>query len=339
MVGELVGADPKTDLAVVRGQGVAPDGRRVGRLGQARGRRLGPGHRQPVRPGADRQRGDRLGHLAEQPGRRRPQDAYEDFIQTDVAINPGNSGGPGRPPGPGGRDQHGDLAGHARDGGGNQGIGFAISSAMARRVVDQLIKSGKVVRGYLGVVPQRSRPTGPGSSNVPEGQGALIGSVLPGSPAEKAGLKVDDVITAIDGKPVADPSEPPEPDVHPRGRDRGPRDVRPGGRGADRPRRDRRDAAPTRSSPSSASASRTARPTPRGGVVVDRVVPGSPAEKVGPQARPPDRRGRPAAGRLQGGVRHPHRPARRRRPAIPLGVVRDGKLEVLTLGAPAADRP
>ena len=90
------------------------------------------------------------------------------------------------------------------EGGGNQGIGFAISATMARKVVEQLIKSGKVIRGFLGSSPQSLSPDRAKQLNVPEGQGAQIGLLLPGSPAEKAGLRVDDVITEIDGKPVAD---------------------------------------------------------------------------------------------------------------------------------------
>jgi serine protease Do len=134
-----------------------------------------------------------------------PQDSYEDFIQTDVAINPGNSGGPLI-------DLRGRVVGIntaismiSRDQG-NQGIGFAITSSLASRVVDQLIKSGKVVRGYLGVIPQMISPDRAKQLGVPEGQGALIGSIMPASPAEKAGLKVDDVVIAIDGKRVTDPS-------------------------------------------------------------------------------------------------------------------------------------
>ena len=184
MIGELVGAGPQDRPGRGPGQGVAADGRRVGRLGQARGRRLGPGHRQPVRPGADRQRRDRLGDLAEQPGdgrRRRLRGLHPDRR----GDQPRELGRPaGRPPGPGGRDQHGDLAGRPADRG-NQGIGFAISSAMARRVVEQLVKSGKVVRAYLGVVPQPITPDRARQLKVPEGKGAAIGLVLPGEPGRE----------------------------------------------------------------------------------------------------------------------------------------------------------
>jgi serine protease Do len=204
MTGDLVGEDPKTDLAVLRVKGSLPmaaewadsDKLEAGDWVLAIGSPFGL--ERTVSAGiVSATSRNNLGVVA--------ADAYEDFIQTDVAINPGNSGGPlvnlqGQVVG---INTAISLVGPDR---GNQGIGFAISSAMARRVVEQLVKSGKVVRAYLGVVPQQISPDRAKQLGVPEGKGVELGLVLPASPADRAGLKVGDVITAIDGRPVADPS-------------------------------------------------------------------------------------------------------------------------------------
>lgn len=125
---------------------------------------------------------------------------YEDFIQTDAAINPGNSGGAMI-------DLHGDLIGIntailTGGGGGNQGIGFAIPINMARSVMDQIVSHGKVVRGYLGLLPQDVSPTLAKQFNVNRPGGALVGQVEPDTPAAKAGLRRGDVILSLDGQPV-----------------------------------------------------------------------------------------------------------------------------------------
>ncbi len=127
---------------------------------------------------------------------------YESFIQTDAAINPGNSGGPLI-----------DLAGRVvgintaiiTQSGGYEGIGLAIPSAMARRVVESLIKDGKVVRGYLGVRIQALDMANARKLHLPNNRGALIVDVQPGSPAERAGLKTNDVVVKLAGREIADP--------------------------------------------------------------------------------------------------------------------------------------
>jgi putative serine protease PepD len=118
-------------------------------------------------------------------------------IQTDAPINPGNSGGPLL-------DVNGRVFGvnsqiaTAGSSGGNLGIGFAVPSNTVRQVVPQLEAGQAVKRSYLGVTtsPDPTRPTG-----------ALVQSLVPGGPAQKAGVRVGDLIRTIDGKPVKDPSD------------------------------------------------------------------------------------------------------------------------------------
>jgi serine protease Do len=128
---------------------------------------------------------------------------YEDFLQTDAAINPGNSGGPlvsldGRVIGI-------NSAIKSRTGG-FQGVGLAIASNMAKNVMEQLLKNGVVHRGYLGVSIKELDPEVASRLGV-HGKGVLVASVFEGSPADKAGIKPGDVITAIDHKPVTDGHE------------------------------------------------------------------------------------------------------------------------------------
>ena len=113
-------------------------------------------------------------------------EGYEDFIQTDASINPGNSGGAMI-------DLHGDLVGIntailAENGGGNQGIGFAIPINMARSVMEQIVSHGKVVRGYLGLFPQDVTPALAKQFGLSQPTGALVGEVEPNTPASRAGL-------------------------------------------------------------------------------------------------------------------------------------------------------
>jgi|SRR5579871_49071 len=127
---------------------------------------------------------------------------YEDFIQTDAAINHGNSGGALI-------DTRGELIGIntailSGDGGGSEGIGFAIPANLARNMMDQILKKGKVTRGFMGILPQELTPDMAKEFNMTNGHGVLIAQVTPDSPAAKAGLKVGDVITTINNDPVED---------------------------------------------------------------------------------------------------------------------------------------
>lgn len=124
---------------------------------------------------------------------------YEDFIQTDAAINPGNSGGPLI-------NLKGEVVGintaiFSRSGG-YMGIGFAIPISLARNVVDSLLKDGKVVRGWLGVGIQNLSEDLAKSFNHANTEGALIGQVQDGSPAEKAGFRQGDIIVGLDGQKI-----------------------------------------------------------------------------------------------------------------------------------------
>ncbi len=129
---------------------------------------------------------------------------YEDFIQTDAAINPGNSGGPLL-------NIHGEVVGmntaiFSRSGG-YMGIGFAIPINMARAVKDQLVKYGKVIRGWLGVVIQEIDEDLAKSFGLSKAEGVLVAEVAEDSPAAKGGMKAGDVILKLNGQKVTDVGE------------------------------------------------------------------------------------------------------------------------------------
>jgi Do/DeqQ family serine protease len=131
-------------------------------------------------------------------------EGYEDFIQTDASINPGNSGGALV-------NLRGELVGIntaiIAPSGGNVGIGFAVPSNMARRVMDQLIRFGEVRRGWLGITVQDLTPDLARALGVPLAEGAVVVEVAEGSPAQKAGLKPRDIITSINGRAMRTSSE------------------------------------------------------------------------------------------------------------------------------------
>ena len=128
---------------------------------------------------------------------------YEDFIQTDASINPGNSGGALV-------NTSGQLIGIntailTGDGSrGNQGVGFAIPINMARAVMDQILKNGRVIRGYLGAWIQPVTPEIAKAFGMKEAHGALLGDVDPSGPAGKSGIQRGDIVLEINGKRITD---------------------------------------------------------------------------------------------------------------------------------------
>jgi serine protease Do len=194
----VIGADPKTDIAVVKvDQNNLPtlsfaDSSKVqvGDIALAIGNPFGVG--QTVTMGIISATG--RGNLG--------IEDYEDFIQTDAAINPGNSGGALI-------NANGQLIGIntaiLSRAGGNQGVGFAVPANLAATVMNQLVKTGKVVRGYMGVMIQPVTPEIAKAFNLPaDARGSLVGEVTPDSPAAKAGLMQGDVITELNGVRVDD---------------------------------------------------------------------------------------------------------------------------------------
>jgi Do/DeqQ family serine protease len=201
---EVVGSDKGSDIAVLKVKGVnlvdmpLADSSKteVGDFVVAIGNPFGLQH--TVTSGIV----SALGRVGVSPDR---GDAYEDFIQTDAAINPGNSGGALV-------NLAGELVGVnsaiLSQSGGSIGIGFAIPANMVKSVMDQLIKYKTVKRGRLGIVignltPELAQSFGLSGDTT----GALVSEVAEGSPAEKAGIKATDIVTAVNGKPVKNSAE------------------------------------------------------------------------------------------------------------------------------------
>lgn len=194
--GKVVGSDPKTDIAIVKISAQRlpyvrwgdSDRLKVGEFVLAIGNPYGLSH--TVTMGIISAVGRANVGIAD----------YEDFIQTDAAINPGNSGGPLV-------NINGELIGintaiFSRSGG-YQGIGFAVPSNMAKVVMQQLIKQGKIIRGWLGVVIQEVTPEIAQKFGMKDPKGALVSDVTKGSPAEKAGIMRGDIIIEYDGKSIS----------------------------------------------------------------------------------------------------------------------------------------
>ena len=197
--GRVIGADAKTDVAVVKIDGkdlpvlTLGDSSKiqVGEFALAVGNPFGVG--QTVTMGIISATG--RGGLG--------IEDYEDFLQTDAAINPGNSGGALV-------NVHAELVGLntaiiTGGGGGNQGVGFAIPINMARTVMDEILKHGKVIRGSMGVLIQPVTPALAKSFGLTgEPRGALVANVRPNSPAERARIKQGDIILDLNGAPISD---------------------------------------------------------------------------------------------------------------------------------------
>ncbi len=195
---KVIGSDPETDLAVLKvnadklpaivfGQ---MDGIRVGDVVLAIGNPFGVG--QTVTMGIVSALG--RSHLG--------INTFENFIQTDAAINPGNSGGALV-------DAQGNLIGintaiYSRSGG-SLGIGFAIPVSTAKSIMEQIIQTGTVTRGWIGVEAQEITAELAESFGLPDASGALIAGVLRGSPADGAGIKPGDILLAVGGREVKDP--------------------------------------------------------------------------------------------------------------------------------------
>jgi serine protease Do len=193
---EIIGSDPKTDLAVIQISAkdlpVIPWGDseklQVGEFVLAIGNPFALSH--TVTMGIVSALGRADVGIAD----------YENFIQTDAAINPGNSGGPLV-------NIKGELIGintaiFSRTGG-YQGIGFAVPSNMVRLVMDQLLKRGKVIRGWIGVTIQELTPEIAQKFGLKLSEGALVSDISQGSPAQDAGIMRGDIILEFDGKKVS----------------------------------------------------------------------------------------------------------------------------------------
>jgi Do/DeqQ family serine protease len=197
---QVVGSDPPSDLAVLKVNATGlpvlalgdSDRTRVGDVVLAIGNPLGVG--QTVTMGIISAKGRQTGLS---------NGSFEDFLQTDAPINRGNSGGALV-------STNGELIGINSQilspSGGSIGLGFAIPSNMARSVMDQLIKTGKVRRGQLGIVVLPIPSEEASQLGVKQGPGVVVYQVQGGSGADRAGLKQGDIITALNGQGVTDPN-------------------------------------------------------------------------------------------------------------------------------------
>ncbi len=196
--GHIIGSDPETDLAVIKIDLPGPipaitfghaEQAQVGDIVLAIGNPFEVG--QTVTMGIVSAL--KRNHLG--------LNTFENFIQTDAAINPGNSGGALV-------DINGNLIGINSaiysPSGGSLGIGFAIPVSTAKKIMEQIIQSGSVTRGWIGVAVQELTPELAESFKLGNAQGVLISEVVRGGPADQAGIKAGDILSAVDDKPLTD---------------------------------------------------------------------------------------------------------------------------------------
>jgi serine protease Do len=199
---EIVGADPKTDVAIIRMKGSIPKGLPTVQLGDSSALQVGDlvvaigapfGYVQTVTTGIISAKGRSNIGLAD----------YEDFLQTDAPINPGNSGGPLV-------NMRGEVVGMntaiATSVGQFSGVGFSIPVNMIKSVLPILMKGETVTRGFLGVGIQQITEKLAQHFHLSQASGALVTQVAADSPAAQAGLKIGDIIVRFDDKDVADPT-------------------------------------------------------------------------------------------------------------------------------------
>ncbi len=195
--GKIVGADPKTDLAVVK-----IDGQNLPTVSWGDATKLQVGeYVLAVGNPFGLNSTVTLGIVSALGRGRMGITQYEDFIQTDAAINPGNSGGALV-------NTKGELVGINTaifsQTGGYQGVGFAVPTSMSKPIYESLVKNGKVVRGFLGVSIQDLNKDLAISFGIKDAKGALVSDVKDDSPAGQGGLKQGDIITTYQGSPVED---------------------------------------------------------------------------------------------------------------------------------------
>ncbi len=196
---EVVGTDSATDIAVLKFK--SKDDLPMVKLGNSDALRVGDwvmavgspfGFSSTVTVGVVSAKHRALGGLPEAP-------SIQDFLQTDAAINPGNSGGPLV-------NVKGEVVGVntaiISPTGTYSGVGFAVPINIAKKVAEQLIKKGKVSRGYLGIIMQNVDENIAKALGLKKPEGVIISEVVKGSPADRAGLKEGDVIVEVDGRKV-----------------------------------------------------------------------------------------------------------------------------------------
>jgi serine protease DegS len=199
---QIIGSDPETDLAVLK---ISPNNIQSIALGEPQKTRIGDVVLAIGNPFSVGQTVT-LGIISATGRHGLGINVYENFLQTDAAINPGNSGGALI-------DAHGKLLGintailNNKSSGSGVGIGFAIPADIAVNIMSDIITSGQAIRGWLGIEARTLNESIIRTYNLQNGSGVMITSIYPNGPADKAGIKVDDIITHINQQPIVNGRE------------------------------------------------------------------------------------------------------------------------------------